>query len=108
MCKLKKVGNGWRSKRSSELDALRASKRWRELRESILREQPLCVVCIALGRKFPAAEVHHIVPAAEMVKRYGEEGFYIRENLVPLCRRCHDRNENAWKTGTAGIVFGRK
>ena len=107
MKKTAKPVNGWRSKRSSDLDRLRGSKRWRDLREAVLSEEPLCVVCLALGRKFPAAEVHHIIPAAEMVKRHGDEGFFIRDNLAPLCRRCHDRNENAWKTGTAEVLFNR-
>lgn len=95
----------WRTKQPSALDALRGSTRWRQLREAVLRSNPLCAVCAEKGIAYPADEVHHIIPAAEMVKRYGEEGFYAVDNLVPLCRRCHDRNEDAWRQGLAEVLF---
>ena len=95
----------WQNKRKTELDALRGSPRWRQLREAVLRSNPLCATCAAMGRNFPAAEVHHIIPEAEMVKRYGDEGFFRVDNLVPLCRRCHDRNEQAYRQGVADVVF---
>ena len=100
--------NKWRTKESNELTPLRGSVRWRQLREAVLRSNPLCATCAAMGRNFPAAEVHHIIPAAEMVKRYGEEGFYQVDNLVPLCRRCHDRNERAYRQGVADVVFPKE
>ena len=95
----------WTSKKKTELDALRGSPRWRKLRETVLRSNPLCATCATMGRNFPAAEVHHIIPAAEMVKRYGDDGFFRVDNLVPLCRRCHDRNESAWRQGVTDVVF---
>lgn len=95
----------WRTKAKSKLDALRGSTRWQKLRAAVLRRHPLCVVCSALGRNFPAEEVHHIVPAAEMVRRYGPDGFFREDNLVAVCRRCHDRNETAYIRGVEDIVF---
>ena len=97
--------NFWKTKGKSELDALRGSARWQKLRVEILSRRPLCVVCAALGRNFPASEIHHVIPAAEMVKRYGEEGFFREDNLAAVCRRCHDRNEHAWRRGVADVVF---
>ena len=101
MEKKRKFGN----KRKTELDALRGSARWQRLREVVLRHHPLCVVCQALGRNVPATEVHHIVPAAQMVTRWGRDGFFREDNLVALCTRCHDRNEHAYIHGVEDIVF---
>lgn len=97
--------NYWRTKSKSELDALRGSMRWQRLREAVLQHHPLCVVCKALGRNFPATEVHHIVPAVQMIRRYGREGFFREDNLVALCARCHDRNERAYIRGVEDVVF---
>lgn len=99
------MAKNWKTKSKSELDALRGSARWQRLREVILRNHPLCVVCAALGRNFPATEVHHIVPAAQMVARYGTDGFFREDNLVALCTRCHDRNESAYIRGVEDVVF---
>lgn len=95
----------WKNKSKSDLDRLRGSARWQKLRAAILTRHPLCVVCWELGLPFPASEVHHIVPAAEMVKRYGDEGFFREDNLVALCTKCHDRNEHAYIHGVEDIVF---
>lgn len=55
-------------------------RRWREIRDRILRERPICEDC-AMDR---ATEVHHIIP-----KRYG--GTDTPDNLMSLCKSCHSR-----------------
>ena len=96
----------WQKRENPELRRLRSSKRWQELRERILTEHPLCYLCRRLGMAPRlATEVHHIMPAAEAVKRGGEEAFYELRNLVPLCSYHHDRNESAWRNGLAETLF---
>ena len=60
------------------------SRRWQDLRGHVLREQPFCQVCRALGRKTVTAEIDHIV------KHDGDPGrFWNRANLQGLCKPCH-------------------
>lgn len=89
-----------------ELHAHRVSRRWKVLRGHLLSESPLCAVCRRLGRYEAATEIHHIVPAREMLDRYGSEGFYDERNLVNLCHRCHVKHENAWRFGESEVFFG--
>lgn len=69
--------------------------RWKKLRDAILQETPLCVLCGHLGRVVPATDVDHILP----VKNGGEP--FDRANLQPLCHSCHSR-----KTATEDGAFG--
>ena len=87
--------------------ALRTSPRWIELRRLILAARPVCEICARLHPEAPrlATEIHHIIPATVMIARAGDEGFFELSNLAPLCRRHHQRNESAWKNGTASSVF---
>lgn len=89
------------------LQALRTSPRWIELRRLILAARPVCEICARLHPEAPrfATEIHHIIPAAVMIARAGDEGFFELSNLAPLCRRHHQRNESSWKNGTASSVF---
>ena len=52
---------------------------WKKLRDSYISQHPYCELC---GR--PAQEVHHRVP----VSRGGQ---HTEENLISLCRSCHNR-----------------
>lgn len=63
---------------------------WLRLRASILAESPLCVDCFGRGRYEPATDVDHIEP-----HRGVWEQFINRENLQPLCHRCHSRKTRA-------------
>jgi 5-methylcytosine-specific restriction protein A len=56
---------------------------WRKQRMALLREQPLCRLCLAAGRTVAAAVVDHIVPLRD-------GGTNTTDNLQPLCKRCHD------------------
>ena len=101
----------WRTKtESAELRRLRSSSRWQRLRLALLLEHPVCEVCVRAGRPAPrpAEEVHHICPAQQMIDRFGDEGYFARENLACVCEECHVRNERAFRDGLAAVVFGKE
>jgi 5-methylcytosine-specific restriction endonuclease McrA len=56
-------------------------KRWRNTRERVLSEQPICVEC----KDALAEHVHHIVDLAD-----GGDP-WARENLAGLCASCHSK-----------------
>lgn len=59
------------------------SPAWRNLRKSVLAENPLCVRCMEDDVVEPAVVCDHIVPI-----RVWWEGRLIKENLQGLCRSC--------------------
>ena len=70
-----------------ERDQFYTGKRWRELREYWLRQQPLCQRCLNQGRVKPAHVVHH------KVERLDDPSLaYDVENLESLCLSCHARH----------------
>ena len=73
------------------------NRRWRKLRLLVLQEEPLCRLCREIGRTRLAQVVDHIV-----AKRDG--GTDERDNLQPLCARCHDSVKAAEERG--GVVRG--
>lgn len=104
-----KSSKNWCKSDSPELRRLRSSGRWQKLRESILQKHPICFLCDRIGcAPRLAVEIHHIIPAQTMIDRSGEESFYDPENLVPLCKMHHERNENAWKDGRSETLFDKE
>jgi 5-methylcytosine-specific restriction endonuclease McrA len=76
------------------LDTLRKSKRWQQIRASIMRRDVWCKRCGTNASEI----VDHIVPApiaiaqAEISGKYGFDkyaGYYLKSNLQGLCRKCH-------------------
>jgi len=59
-------------------------KWWKNTRERVLREDPLCGVCLLLGRAVEATDVDHIEP-----HEGNYELFHDRTNLWGLCKSCH-------------------
>jgi 5-methylcytosine-specific restriction protein A len=59
---------------------------WQKLRLQVLSNQPLCVECERQGIVTVAVDVDHIVP-----HRGDSELLMDRDNLQPLCKRCHGR-----------------
>ena len=67
-------------------------KRWKQLREYIMRNNPLCVDCLFEGRSVPAEEAHHRIPFS--TGKTEEEKWSLLldpSNVVPLCKKCHDK-----------------
>jgi 5-methylcytosine-specific restriction endonuclease McrA len=72
---------------------LYSGKRWQQLRDLVVRAQPMCGRC----HKRLTAIVDHVVPAGVAIVQAQESGkypfkyagFYIRSNLQGLCRACH-------------------
>lgn len=56
------------------------TKKWADIRESILLETPFCVVCNNTRR----LHIDHIWEHNNI-----EDLFYLKENLQPLCFQCH-------------------
>ena len=68
-------------------------QQWRRLREQILRERPLCVMCLERGITKPAVDVDHIIPIAD-----GGDPWAL-SNTRGLCHEDHSRVTRAWQTG---------
>lgn len=62
----------------------RYGRAWRKRREAYARAHPFCERCFEEGRMTPLDEVHHILPVEE---GGGDED----ENLMSLCRSCHNK-----------------
>ena len=59
--------------------------RWRRERLNHLKSNPLCVMCLRMGRTTQATVVDHIEP-----HKGNEELFWDRNNWQSLCTPCHD------------------
>lgn len=61
-------------------------RRWRDLREAILADNPLCYLCLETSNQpVEATVVDHVV------RHCGDpELFWDTTNLIPLCKSCHD------------------
>lgn len=79
------------NRRSSLYKELINSRRWRNLRDSVLAASPLCADCMSRERRRTAAtEVHHIEPVTKGANRNAAERLmFAPSNLVPLCHGCH-------------------
>lgn len=58
----------------------RSTRRWRKLRDVMIRREPICRQC---GKR-ASTEVHHIEP---VVRR--PDLALTQSNLIPVCERCH-------------------
>jgi 5-methylcytosine-specific restriction protein A len=58
--------------------------KYERARAWILKRRPLCALCEAEGRLTPATMTHHVVPLSR-------GGTNRSDNLLPVCRECHDR-----------------
>lgn len=68
-------------------EAFYQSRRWKSLRQSILRRDKYqCQICKRYGRHTEAKEVHHIEHLEDNPARA-----YDPTNLISLCHACHRR-----------------
>ena len=71
--------------RDIELKKLYNTKKWAIVRrKALIRDDFLCVQCIANGVHTLATEVHHITPIREDMSKS-----YDLENLESICHACH-------------------
>lgn len=67
---------------------------WRKMRETYLKEHPLCEDCLAKGKVTAATDVHHI---KSPFKR-GEVNWNLLldyNNIMSLCKECHGNRHAA-------------
>ncbi len=62
----------------------RYGRAWKAVRDSYVREHPLCEVCFKNGLLIPAEHVHHIKPISE-------GGGNNKSNLMSVCKSCHSK-----------------
>ena len=75
---------------------------WHDLRNSYIREHPLCEECLSNGIIKPAEEVHHLIPFSQGANAEERWNLFLdADNLQSLCHTCH--KEKHKKIG----LFGR-
>ncbi len=72
----------WRNRESASRRGY--SRQYEKTRAVVLKRQPLCLLCEIEGHVTPATVTHHLRPLAE-------GGDSRLDNLVPLCKDCHNR-----------------
>ena len=92
LCPKGHLYNGERCPQCNKTSARGYDNRWRKLSEDYRTRNPLCEDCDTHGRTTPAAEVHHIIP----INRDPSKRLDIN-NLVALCKRCHDLRHDKLK-----------
>lgn len=65
------------------------SAQWKDLRESILRQSPLCACCQAMGKTQAAECVHHRISFVGLPPEQINEVAFDPDNLQSLCITCH-------------------
>ena len=66
---------------------------WRKLRETYIKQNPLCAECLRKGKITPAVDVHHI----NSPFKTGEINWFLLlqyDNLESLCKTCHAEHHN--------------
>lgn len=82
---------------------------WKRMRLSKLREQPLCEVCLLLGKSILAEHVHHKISFMEANDIYERDRLaFDSENLMSVCNECHNRIHNGDLKGCKSIYEIRK
>lgn len=68
-----------------------SSKQWRMLRDSYIRQNPLCEVCLNNDRITAAEHVHHIQPFLRGLTDEQRWSLLLdKDNLMSVCRKCHN------------------
>lgn len=63
---------------------------WKRLRNTFLKEHPVCQICLDHGRVSPTQDIHHATPF--MRGNTEEEKWNLlldEKNLIPCCEKCH-------------------
>lgn len=78
-----KTDDAEKNKSWSKTDFNYASTAWIQLRDSVKREQPLCVMCLKVGKLTPTQVIDHKKPISQGGAAWD------RDNLQGLCNTCH-------------------
>lgn len=79
----------------SERRKIYNSERWRRLRAWKFASDPLCEMCLKEDKVVPAEDIHHIV--SFMSTDDPEQRIFLAydyENLMSLCKQCHQKVHN--------------
>ena len=76
------------------------TKRWKDLRQVQLTNEPFCVMCEALGKLVPATVVDHVTP------HRGDAELFFHNKFQSLCKMHHDRNKQIEER--SGVIIGGK
>ena len=72
------------------------SKRWRKTRKWKFVCDPLCEMCKKEGRITPAEDIHHVISFMSTDNlEYRERLAYDYDNLMSLCKKCHQKIHNS-------------
>ncbi len=66
---------------------------WRKLRESYLKQHPVCEECLNKGKVTPAEDIHHRISPFKNGE-CNKALFLDYNNLQALCKRCHAEHHN--------------
>lgn len=87
--------------RSKDYQRLLNSKRWKQLRQWKLAQNPLCEICQSEGYVRSAIDIHHKIPVeSALTPQEMEQLCFNPNNLQALCISCHARIHNAAKSHT--------
>lgn len=89
--KCKSIMRNSKTVKTKKADKFTNTSRWRSLKSDIkLRDKGICRLCFIKGRiEYKALQVHHIHKRSEVPALA-----YEPDNLVTLCRTCHNEIES--------------
>lgn len=79
-------------------------RKWQAYREQYLREHPLCVDHLELGRFVPSTVVDHIRKPRDEAGEIDHKLFWSPSNHQALCKHCHDSHKQ--RLEKSGAVVG--
>lgn len=93
---LRSERKGVPSDKRKERIKIYSSEKWKHLRQVKLYNSPLCERCLKMGKTVPADDVHHVVSFMSVDDPYERRRLaYDYDNLMSLCRACHNDLHNA-------------
>ena len=92
--------DSYSAKRKAERQAIYSSTAWKQLRDTKLRQKPLCECCLKQGVVRIAKDVHHVISFMSTNPIERVRLAYDLENLQSLCRECHNAIHNPKKNNT--------
>ena len=66
---------------------------WKKLRETYIKEHPLCEDCLNEGKVVPAEDIHHIRSPFQNGE-CNKALLLDYNNLMALCKQCHNKRHN--------------